>query len=152
MNVSWYVNSDPECSLNPLLKFVNSNGDEENKAIISWANENGIELIDLKNCTEAELIKKRNEYRQLLEKVLASTNLEGDDCCLRGFGTLAENKLFSEIFKDQTHDYYKFNTKKNAYWEAVRQAEYTELGFNPGSSRRREFERILKLNSTSQLE
>jgi hypothetical protein len=54
MNVSWYVNSDPECSLNPLLKFVNSNGDEENKAIISWANENGIELIDLKNCTEAE--------------------------------------------------------------------------------------------------
>lgn len=151
-NSSWYRNSDPECGLNPLLKFVNSNSDEENKAIISWANENGIELIDLKNCTEAELIKKRDEYRQLLERVFAGTNLEGDDCCLRGFGTLAENKLFSEICEDQMHGYHEFSTNKNAYWEEVRQAEYTELGFNPDSSRRREFERVLKLNSTSQLE
>lgn len=152
MNVSWYDNSDPERGLNPLLKFVNSNSDEENKAIISWANENGIELINLKGCTEADLIKKRNEYRELLDRVLAGTNLEGDDCCLRGFGTLAENKLFSEIFEDQTHGYREFNANKNAYWEEVRQAEYTELGFNPDSSRRREFERILKLNSTSQSE
>jgi hypothetical protein len=152
MNLSWYLNGDPECGLNPLLKFVNSNSDEENKAIISWANENGIVLIDLKNCTADELIKKRNEYRQLLERVLAGTNLEGDDCCLRGFGTLAENKLFHEICKDQTHDYHEFNAKKNAYWKAVRQAEYTELGFNPDSSRRREIERILKLNSPSQFE
>jgi hypothetical protein len=152
MNASWYLNSDLECGLNPLLKFVNSNSDEENKEIISWANENGIELIDLKNCTEAELIKKRYEYRQLLEKVLAGTNLEGGDCCLRGFGTLAENKLFSEICEDQMHDYHEFHSKKNAYWEAVRLAEYKELGFNPDSSRRREFERILKLNSISQLE
>ena len=67
INVSWYLNSDPDSGLNPLLKFVNSNSDEENKAIISWADENGIELIDLNNHTEAELIKKRNEYRQLLK-------------------------------------------------------------------------------------
>lgn len=152
INVSWYLNSDPDSGLNPLLKFVNSNSDEENKAIISWADENGIELIDLNNHTEAELIKKRNEYRQLLERVLTGTNLEGDDCCLRGFGTLAENKLFSEIFEDQKHGYHGFNASKNAYWEEVRQAEYTELGLNPDLSRRREFERILKLNSTSQFE
>ena len=66
---------------------------------------------------------------------------------MRGFGTLAEYKLFHEIFKDQIHGYREFNSNKNAYWEAVRQAEYTELGFNPDSSRRRELERILKLNS-----
>jgi hypothetical protein len=54
MNLSWYINNDLECDLNPLLKFVNSNSDEENKAIILWANENGIELIDLKNCTAIE--------------------------------------------------------------------------------------------------
>ncbi|MGB9940853.1 hypothetical protein [Methanosarcina sp.] len=137
MNVSWYLNSDPERGLNPLLKFVNSNSDDENKAVISWANENGIELIDLKNFTEADLIKKRNEYRELLDRVLTGMNLEGDDCCLRGFGTLAENKLFSEIFKDQMNGYREFNSKKNAYWEAVRRAEYTELGFNPDLSRRR---------------
>jgi len=155
INESWYLNSDPsdpKCGLNPLLKFVNSNSDEENKAIISWANENGIGLIDLKNCTSAELIKKRNEYRQLLEKVLAGTNLEGDDCFLRGFGTLAENKIFHEICKDQTHGYHEFNAKKNAYWEAVRLVEYKELGFNPDLSRRYVLERILKFNSTSQLE
>lgn len=136
-NASWYINSDPECGLNPLLKFVNSNSDEENKAIISWANENGIELIDLKNYTAIELIKKRHEYRHLLEKVLEGTNLEGDDCCLRGFGTLEENKIFHEIYKDQLHGYHDFSSKKKAYWEAIRQAEYTELGFNPDLSRRR---------------
>ncbi|RXA16231.1 hypothetical protein EQO05_14400 [Methanosarcina sp. MSH10X1] len=152
INFSWYLNGDPEYGLNPLLKFVNSNSDEENKAIISWANKKGIELIDLKNRTEAELINKRNEYRQLLDKVLAGTNLEGEDCCLRGFGTFAENKLLSEICEDQTHGYHEFKADKNDYWEAVRQAEYTELGFNPDSSRRREFERILKLNSASQFE
>lgn len=42
-----------------------------------------------------------HEYRHLLEKVLEGTNLEGDDCCLRGFGTLEENKIFHEIYKDQ---------------------------------------------------
>ena len=42
INSSLYLNDDPECGLNPLLKFVNSNDDEENKAVISWANENGI--------------------------------------------------------------------------------------------------------------
>lgn len=152
INASWYLNGDPECGLNPILKFVNSNSDEENKELISWANENGIELIDLKNSTEAELVKKRNEYRQLLEKVLTGTNLEGDDCCLRGFGTLAENRIFSEIFMDQTHGYHEFNAKKNAYLEALRMAEYKELGFNPDSSRRSAFERILKLNQASQLE
>jgi hypothetical protein len=137
MNASWYLNNDPECGLNPLLKFVNSNSDEENKAIISWASENGIELIDLKNYQAIELIKKRHEYRQLLEKVLEGTNLEGDDCFLRGFGTLEENKIFHEICKDQLHGYHEFNAKKNAYWEAIRRAEYTELGFNPDLSRRR---------------
>jgi hypothetical protein len=147
MNMSWYLNSDPECGLNPLLKFVNSNSDEENKAIISWANENGIKLIDLKNYREAELIKKTGEYRQLFERALAGTNLEGDDCCLRGFGTFAENKLFSEIFEDQMRGYHKFSANKNAYWEAVKQAEYTELGFNPDSSRRYVIERILKSDS-----
>lgn len=137
VNANWYINSDPECGLNPLLKFVNSNSDEENKAIISWANENGIELIDLKKYTAIELIKKRHEYRHLLEKVLGGTNLEGDDCCLRGFGTLEENKIFHEIYKDQLHGYHEFNAKKKAYWEAIRRAEYTELGFNPDLSRRR---------------
>jgi hypothetical protein len=135
MNLSWYLNNDPESCLNPLLKFVNSNHDEENKAIISWANKNSIELIDLDNCTAAQLIEKRNEYRQLFEKGLAGTNLEGDDCCLRGFGTLAENRHFHEIFEDQMHDYHEFRAKKKAYWEALRQVEYTELGFSPDSSR-----------------
>jgi hypothetical protein len=137
MNLSWYINNDHKCGLNPLLKFVNSNSDEENEAIISWANENSIELIDLKNCSAIELIKKRDAYRHLLEKVLEGTNLEGDDCCLRGFGTLEENKIFHEICKDQVKGYHEFNAKKNAYWEAVRRAEYSELGFNPDSSRRR---------------
>jgi len=152
MNTSWYLNSDPECGLNPLLKFVNSNSDEENKAIISWANENGIELIDLKKYTAVELIQKKHEYSGLLEKVLAGTNLEGDDCCLRGFGTLEEHKIFHEIFKDQMHGYHEFYAKKNVYWEAVRLAEYKELGFNPDLSRRYVIERILKSNSTSQPE
>jgi hypothetical protein len=152
MNANWYLNSDPECCLNPLLKFVNSNNDEENRAIITWANENGIELIDLKKYTAVELIQKRHEYRQLLEKVLEGTNLEGDDCCLRGFGTLAENKIFHEICKDQTHGYHEFYAKKDAYWEAVRLAEYKELGFNPDISRRYVIERILKPNSASKLE
>ena len=98
-NASWYLNSNLKCGLNPLLKFVNSNSDEENKAIISWANENGIELIGLKKYTAVELIKKRHEYRFLLEKVLEGTNLEGDDCCLRGFGTLVENKIFMKYVK-----------------------------------------------------
>jgi hypothetical protein len=137
MNLSWYINNDPECDLNPLLKFVNSNSDEENKAIISWANENGIELIDLNNCTAIDLIRKKNEYRHLLEKVLEGRNLEEDDCSLRGFGTLEENKIFHEIFKDQVHGYHEFNVKRNAYWEAVKRAEYTELGFNPDLSKRR---------------
>lgn len=145
INLSWYLNNDPECGLNPLLKFVNSNTDEENKTIISWANENDIELINLKNCTAFELIEKKHKYRQLLERVLAGTNLEGDDCCLRGFGTLAENRLFSEICEDQVNDYHRFNAKKKAYWEALRKVEYTELGFNPDSSRRYVIERILKL-------
>lgn len=48
MNASWYLNSNLKYGLNSLLKFINSNSNEENKAIISWANENGIELIDLK--------------------------------------------------------------------------------------------------------
>jgi hypothetical protein len=152
VNASWYLNSDPECGLNPLLKFVNSNSDEENRAIISWANKNGIELIDLKNYTAIELIKKRHEYRLLLEKVLEGTNLERDDCCLRGFGTLAENKIFHEVCKDQTHGYHEIKAKKNAYWEAVRLAEYKELGFDPDLSRRYVSERVLKLNSISQLE
>jgi hypothetical protein len=152
MNACWYLNSDLECGLNPLLKFVNSNSDEENKAIISWANENGMELIDLKKYTAVELIKKRHEYRGLLEKVLAGTNLEGDDCCLRGFGTLEEHRIFHEIFKDQIHGYQEFHAKKNAYWEEVRRVEYKELGFNPDLSRRYVIERILKSNSTSKLE
>lgn len=152
LNVSWYLNNDPECSLNPLLKFVNSNGDEENKAIISWANENGIELIDLKKYTAVELIQKRHEYRQLLEKVLEGTNLERDDCCLRGFGTLEEHRIFHEICKDQTRDYHKFYSEKNAYWEAIKLAEYNELGFNPDLSRRYVVERILKLNPDSKSE
>lgn len=151
-NGSWYLNNDSRYSLNPLLKFVNPNSEEENRAIISQANKNDIELIDLKNCTEAELIKKRNEYRQLLERVLAGTNLEGDDCCLRGFGTFAENKLFSEIYEDQILGYNEFNLKKKSYWQAVSHAEYTELGFNPDSSRRNDFEHILKSNSSSQSE
>lgn len=137
VNSSWYTNNDPECGLNPLLKFVNSNSDEENKEIISWANENSIELIDLNKYTAIELIRKRNEYRHLLEKVLEGTNLEGDDCSLRGFGTLEENKIFHEIFKDQVNGYHEFNAKRNTYWEAVKRAEYTELGFNPDLSRRR---------------
>jgi hypothetical protein len=137
MNLSWYINDDPECGLNPLLKFVNANSDEENIAIISWANKNGIELIDLKKHTAIELIRKRSEYRHLLETVLEGTNLEGDDCCLRGFGTLEENKMVHEICKDQVQGYHKFYAKKSAYWEAVRKAEYTELGFNPDLSRRR---------------
>ena len=143
MNSSWYLDSNPECGLNPLLKIVNSNSDEENIEIISWANENGLELIDL---------KKRHEYRLLLEKVLEGTNLGGDDCCLRGFGTLEEHRIFHEICKDQTHGYHEFYAKKNAYWEALRQAEYKELGFNPDLSRRHIVERILKLNSDSKLE
>jgi hypothetical protein len=137
MNVSWYLNKDPECGLNPLLKFVNSNSDEENKAIISWANDNGIELINLNNYTAVELIRKRNEYRHLLEKVLEGTNLEGEDCCLRGFGTPEENKIFCEICEGQLHDYHEFSAKEKTYWEAVKRAEYTELGFNPDLSRRR---------------
>lgn len=138
MNASWYICGDPELGMNPLLKFVNANSDKENKEIISWANENDIELINLKNCTEAELIKKRNEYRHLLEKVLAGTNdLEREDRCLRGFGTLAENRIFHEICKDQLHGYREFSAKRNAYWEAVRRAEYAELGFDPDLSRRR---------------
>lgn len=138
MNLSWYLNSDPKCGLNPLLKFVNSNSDEENKAIISWADENSIELIDLNNYSAIELIRKRNEYRHLFEKVLEGTNLEGDDSCLRGFGTLEENKIFLEICKDQQlRGYHEFNAKKNAYWEALRKAEYSDLGFNPDLSRRR---------------
>lgn len=152
MNKSWYLNGHPESGLNPLLKLVNSNSDEENKAIISWANENGIELIDFKKYTAVELIQKRHEYRQLLEKVLEGTNLEGDDCYLRGFGTLAENKIFHEICKDQKHGYHKFYAEKDAYWEAVRLAEYKELGFNPDLSRRYVVERILKINSDSKLE
>lgn len=138
MNLSWYLNSDPKYGLNPLLKFVNSNSDEENKAIISWADENSIELIDLNNYSAIELIRKRNEYRHLFEKVLEGTNLEGDDSCLRGFGTLEENKIFQEICKDQQlRGYQEFNAKKNAYWEALRMAEYSDLGFNPDLSRRR---------------
>jgi len=152
MNASWYLNSDLECGLNPLLKLVNSNSDEENRAIISWANEIGIELIDLKKYTAVELIQKRHEYRLLLEKVLEGTNLEGDDCCLRGFGTLEEHRIFQEIFKDQAHGYHEFNAEKKAYWEAVRRAEYKELGFNPDLSRRYVVERILKSNSSSQSE
>lgn len=42
--------------------------------------------------------------------------------------------------------------KKNAYWEAIRLAEYKELGFNPDLSRKYVVEHVLKLNSTSQLE
>lgn len=57
MNESWYLNGHPESGLNPLLKLVNSNSNEENKDIISWANENGIELIDLKKYTAVELEK-----------------------------------------------------------------------------------------------
>jgi hypothetical protein len=152
INTGWYLNSDPECGLNPLLKFVNANSDEENRAIISWANENSIDLIDLKKYTAVELIQKRHEYRKLLEKVLEGTNLEGDDYSLRGFGTLEEHRIFHEICKDQTHGYHEFYAKKNAYWEAVRLAEYKELGFNPDLSRRYIVERILKLNSDSQLE
>lgn len=152
INKSWYLNNDPECDLNPLLKFVNSNSDEENRAIISWANENNIELINLNNFTDADLTKKRNEYRHLFEKMLMGTNLEGDDSSLRGFGTLAENKLFSKIYEDQMRGYHEFSANKNAYWESLKQVEYTELGFSPDSSRRYVIERILKLNSNSELE
>lgn len=84
--------------------------------------------------------------------MLEGTNLEGDDCCLRGFGTLEEHRIFREICKDQEHDYHKFNEEKNAYWEAVKLAEYKELGFDPDSSRRYVIERILKLNSDSKLD
>ena len=41
INVSWYLNSDPDSGLNPLLSLL-IQIDEENKAIISWADENGI--------------------------------------------------------------------------------------------------------------
>lgn len=136
LNNSWYLNNNPELGLNPRLKYVNSNSDEENKALIKWANENRIGLVDLDDYSDYELKRERRLYRCHFKNALADCiDYEMDDICLRGFGTLEENKLFKKIYEEYLSHFREIYADQIRYEEECREeerrAELRSLGMDP---------------------
>lgn len=139
LNSSWYCNNNSECDLNPCLKYVNSNSDEENKALIKWAGESGIALINPDEYSVQELNRERKNHRRLLKKALEDRlDIEMDDCSLRGFGTIAENELYDRVYKETLsliHEKYAEEFKlEHLYREEERLEELCTIGINPNCS------------------
>ena len=135
LNISWFKNHDPEQGLNPLLKYVNSNSDEENMALLEWAG-NQVGLADLDNWSISELKKRRKIERAAFKRVLAGNNdLETDGTTLVGYGTLAENNFYYKTVHKQIENYRQKHAKEIAYEEecrdAERRAELIEAGLDP---------------------
>jgi hypothetical protein len=130
-NNSWYLNGDPEQGLNPKLKYVNSNNNEENRTLIKWANENNINLIDLEKYSVRELKQEQRLQRRFFRQLLSNRfDIEANNCyghCwdLHGFGTLAEHKAYNEMY-NEILDYYLEATAEDRYYkqlEAERESE-----------------------------
>lgn len=122
-NISWYKNNDPEQGLNPRLKFINYNSDEENEALLEWASELWIGLAD-PNESKIEIEQNKDEHRlgftHLLEDCFHTCfDIEAEDYALRGFGTLEEHELYQKLWDKEYKAYCKSTANYSAYCEAT---------------------------------
>lgn len=128
LNASWCCSDG---SLNPRLIFVNSNSITENKALLEWATVDRSSLINFEEYSEHDLKLKRKWARHSFKRALkGKLDIEMDDCRLRGFGTLAENKLYAAMYEDELNSilitFAEDFAQEHAFREAEREAEEKE--------------------------
>jgi hypothetical protein len=97
LNASWFENGDPKQGLNHRLSLINDNDSSENLELLQWAGEK-YQLAD-PNANAGELRREKLLHRVELAKATAGDiDVEAYDCCLRGYGTLKEHKLYDKIY------------------------------------------------------